>query len=282
MPSPFHRITVDFLVRGSSRVSWELASWFDDPDPWTFTLQAGSGAAEDSDWTTVGAPAVDITYLVDSAPRAVGLEQTTHYRVKLQTGLASYTSPPVRTNGLLPKASWLDAREILRKELLIARLKSGTFGWLYKRKRRGEPADSSDPRTGIVDPVLGTVMRRERDVALNTGYIGGYYKPVPTFCVIEPAGNSATRDPARGNTDPLAETQSARMPAMPAPSPCDVFVADGSDRRWTIEPVQVAASIRDVAVVLECRLTVAPPTDVIYDLPMPPSALAIAPPWPMP
>ena len=54
---PFRRISVDRMVRGVTRIWWQLEPLFQEAGPYEFQLQVGStGVGEAIDWQTIGVP----------------------------------------------------------------------------------------------------------------------------------------------------------------------------------------------------------------------------------
>src|SRR5262245_61757312 len=70
---PFELVNADFMVEGSSRVSWTMRQNFAAPSPYSFQLQVGeTGSNFADDWVNVGAP-VQNTYMIsDPIKRALG------------------------------------------------------------------------------------------------------------------------------------------------------------------------------------------------------------------
>lgn len=134
---PFRRVSVDHMVRGVSRVWWQLEKLFKEPGPYVFQLQFGrTGLRNASDWVDVGTPVTNGYFAFDPAWREAGYTLTTHYRVKLTTPQNVYVSQATSAFGELTERDWLLAREIVRKEQLRHRLVS-IPGFLIKPMRYG-------------------------------------------------------------------------------------------------------------------------------------------------
>ena len=52
----FALVHVSYLIRGGTRVMWQLIPEFNDPLPWTFQLQVGKTGGDDDGWEDVGLP----------------------------------------------------------------------------------------------------------------------------------------------------------------------------------------------------------------------------------
>jgi hypothetical protein len=116
---PFRRVSVDHMVRGVTRVWWQLEKLFNDPGPYTFQLQFGrTGLRDAGDWKNVGQATVNNYYAEDPAFREAGYDLLAHYRVVLTTPQGTYVSQPANCFGELTEKDWVLAREIIRKEQL--------------------------------------------------------------------------------------------------------------------------------------------------------------------
>jgi hypothetical protein len=272
----FDRILVDHLVRGSTRVSWGGVYYqFADPQPWSFTLQVGStGNPLADDWAACAAPTTNF-FAIDPQQRDLGTVRTLHYRVQLTTPNGVYYSNPAAVFGLLNLHDWLIAREVVRKELLRHHLAT-VPGWLLKRRRSGPTlpaAAAADPRTAVVDPLTGDIMRREGRAALvteGTEYVGGYYDALPFSLDTDNLAEFDTVDPQEhGNVNDDALQVSARALLLPQIVYRDVFVAAHSDLRYELGRVKVTVHQRGVPLVgtVACRRLSF--SDVIYTVPVP-------------
>lgn len=272
----FSRVMVDHLVRGVTRVSFELFYQFPDPPPWHFRLQVGeTGVPAADDWADVGLPVTDAFALVDPARRDFGQLRTVHYRVVLETARGAYTSRPAAALGLLGVHDWLLAREVVRKELLRHRLAT-VDGWLLKRRRSGpaQPAAAAaDPTTGVLDPLTGDIIARTGPAAattLGTEFVGGYYAPAPFALDVDDLASFDAVDPAvTGTTDRDAFRAKARALLIPALAYRDVFVARHSDLRYELGRVEVAAHQRGVPLVGNVAARLLPFADIVYTIPVP-------------
>ena len=270
----FSRVQVDHLVRGGTRVWWSVSYLFHAPQPWSFALQWGStddpGA---DDWATVAGPATNVWTLTDPNRHLSGMRPSSYYRVVLTDASgAAYTSRPVGVLGLLDTRSWLEAREVARKEDLLLRGYAAVDGWLLKRRLSGpgqSPTQAADPRTMVVDPLTGGILKRQDSPAtVGTPYLGGYYAPVPWKVQLQPGAWDAEVDAeGGGNADPDATILAGnRAVLFPLPARRDVFVAEGSDFRYEIHKVTVLAAFRGVPIVGAVDLRRLPFGDIIYDL----------------
>ena len=257
----FNRITVSRIVAGGTRVDWYMHSQFRDPLPYTFQLQVGrTGSNNADDWIDVGDPVVNTFYAVDDEKRLHGKGNWTHYRVKVTTTVDTYYSTPEPCAGILSPLDWRRAKEILRKEQLRFRKSGGSEGYLLKRKNYGELCDCRDSQTGEL-----LIPNHER--CYGTGYVGGYYDPIPcVYIEYIPTANRTHIDIYRGTVDDIS-TQ-ARILAVPRVDSYDIWVDKTSDDRWAIHSIKEVATYRGVPLVLMVEMRFIQYSDVIYKLPI--------------
>ncbi|TMJ00815.1 MAG: LamG domain-containing protein [Alphaproteobacteria bacterium] len=274
LPGPaFQRVNVDYMILGETRVTWVFERHFKDPDPdtWVYQLQAGAHGRMPSyktagsperidDWVDVGAPVINAAALFDTAHRAFGKTLTIAYRVKLTTPKGYYLSPPGTSLGLLDKHDWLKAREIVRRELLLHRKYASQSGFLFRKRRDG------DPCTKCLDPATGDVTLSQCDICKGTRFVDGYFAPVPmTFASLS---NKSTRE-MREQTmrGPIKEdVVEGRVVAVPGMESQDVWADGASDLRYRVQKVTQAAHVKNVPVILSLELRQEPLSDVIYTL----------------
>lgn len=261
----FDRVVVDHLMAGASRVSWRLRPRFQDPGPYTFQLLIGeSDIAAADDWTPIGTPEVDVVQLFDTTqPRDLTFSPTTRYRVRMTTSEGVYDSPPVDCLGRLNRRDWLIARAITRRELLHSEKRAGSFGWLFKRRKR-TPAVTDNL---VIDYASGEVIKTANTEGVGTDRIGGYFAPVAMFMSLGEPNSYPQRDETVGMTDALV-TQ-ARAINYPAVEHNDVWATATGDLRYAVHGVNVIAQVREVGILVQATLRQLSPTDPIYDLDLP-------------
>lgn len=266
----FDRVSVDFLQRGGARVAWRLFRLFADPGPYAFQLQYSDvGVASSDAWVACGAPVSNESFAVDPIRRGFGKHQVGAYRVVLTTGLGTYVSHPAGLAGILPPHDWNIAREILRQNRLRLRVAAGVQGWLFKRRLSGPTPDPRDLARAAIDSIDRSVIRPAGAETVGTAYTGGYFNPVPLYVELGPASHREMLDQQTGTLDPPGRSVTGFAPMVPEIMSQDVFVADGSDRRYYVNPVQNVAEWRGVPLLARLDLRVAPANDVVYTLPLP-------------
>lgn len=262
-PSPFRRMAVDYLTEGAARVTWEFDRQMTDPDPYIFQLQASmSGTPGTDDWDDVGPPVRDAMFLLDPAKRLYGMSSVLHYRVILVTPCGTYTSPAVAAEGLLDRQGWLLVQEVLRKELLILRGLLRQEGYLLKAKRYGTPC-------ACVDPQSREILESACLTCFGTGIVGGYFAAVPAvFANMDPITTRERQAYNEGLGTVRPTTTRGRFAATVPVVQRDAWAAFGSDDRYYVHTVGVAADWRGVPVVNQVELRLAPRSDVLYKVPI--------------
>jgi hypothetical protein len=260
----FDRVTVDHVLKNGTRVSWRLRPEFMAPPPFTFQLQIGeSGLAEADDWTDLGDPTDDVVYLLDeTGQHDFAVMPTTHYRVKLTTVYDTFYSPPVNCWGRMHRHDWLNARAIIRRELLRQKICAGAYGWLFKRRKRTEPVTN----TAVVDFLTKEIINTQGTEGVGTDLIGGYFQPVPFFIDLAPNDRYSRRS-EQGQIDEQAPI--GRSAAFPELDHGDVWATATGDARYAVHRVTTLAQIRGVPIIVAPALKRLSPSDPIYDLPLP-------------
>ena len=260
----FEMVHVSYLIRGGSRIMYQLIPEFHDRLPWEFQLQVGSTGSNDSnDWENVGLPVENTCYAIDPEKRVYNKSQGTHYRVRLNTPDGTYYSDPIEKGGILGVRDWRLAREIVRKERLRLRYTSQD-GYLIKRRSTGE-----DCRT-CLDLQTNEVTDPYCPECWGTGKQCGYYYPMACIWVdMDPrTGRRHVDDQAvRGTINDI--TVKGRMLMLPLIDELDVWVSRKTDDRYFIHTVQSIAEVRGVPLIASVELRPAPFTDVIYEIPIP-------------
>lgn len=258
----FSKISVDYLVAGNARISWELNRHFIDPGPYTFQLQMGrTQLADADDWIDVGAPVVDTYFALDTSKRLFGKTLDVHYRVELTTTIDTYVSPAVNSYGLLSKRDWLFAREMTRKELLRHSVFTSPSGYLLKAIRYGPKCPT------CLDTYTGEISNSRCPDCYGTGYENGYFAPLSAFYA--DVGLDTTRDKIDPNKGmDKQDVIQARFIGDTQLYTYDVWINGTSDERYYIHTVQVASQIRGVPIVYQAELKLAPFSDVVYTVPL--------------
>lgn len=258
----FERLSVSYLLRGGTLVSWELTDTFRDPAPLSFQLEVGGTANQDSDdWETIGLPVVDGLYAVDDQQRVYGKTNWTHYRVRLTAPSGEYLSPAIGLLGILDHRDWRLAQEIYRKEELRSR-SATQQGYLLKRRITGTACE-------CVDPQLGESRNPECPLCYGTGIRCGYMLPLPcVWADFSPRTHRTAIDAGgRGTTNNVVTR--CRMSLLVPVFQNDVWCSRRTDDRYYIHNVQHIAEHRGVPLVGQVEMRLAPVSDPIYNVVIP-------------
>jgi hypothetical protein len=250
------------VIAGGTTVAWELAPEVRDPGPYACSLEHGTTSNPDADdWAVVAGPEDDAFALTDPDQRVYGLTDWGFYRVRAVTGSRTLVSEPVGALGTLDWRDWCLAREIARKETLVAALASQD-GYLLKRRVSGPRCDS------CYDPVARNALRADCPDCFGTGFACGYYAPLAGVWATLSTRTAHTRAvPGRGTVADVVHR--ARMLAAPLMGELDVWVARRTDARYYVHTVAHAAEVRGVPVVSEVELRQIPFSHPLYGLAMP-------------
>lgn len=261
----FDRVTVDHVLATGSRISWRLRTDFADPPPYTFQLQYGeSGLAGADDWTDTGDPEDDVVTIFYSGDQQdFAVVPTTHFRVKLVTYRNTYYSQPVPYWGRVNRHDWINARAIIRRELLRHRVGAGTTGWLFKRRKRTPPVTN----TNVVDFLTNEVINTQNTAGVGTDRLGGYFQPVLFQMDLAPDERHSHRDGQFGQIDNSVVL--ARAIAFPELDHGDVWASASGDMRYAVHKVKNWAHVRNMPIIVSPELRRLSASDPIYDLPLP-------------
>lgn len=256
---PFRQVAVDHMVRGVTRVWWQLEPAFNDPGPRVFQLQFGNTGLRDSpDWHNVGSPVVDGYVAYDDAWRNFSGDLLTHYRVTLTTDKDIYVSQAVSCFGELAERDWVLAREVLRKEQLRHKYVS-VSGFLLKPYRFGRPCKRCR------DELTGEVLDSNCPICNGTSFEVGYHPPLEMQCwdlslqTITEQQDSQLKGTTR---EPTPVT--ARVIGFPTINRYDIWVNGSSDERWLVQRIQVAAAMRGVPLVYNIEMGLLPFSNPAY------------------
>lgn len=263
-PSPFDRVVVSYLVKGGTRVMWELVPSFNDERPLEFQLQVGTTANNDADdWEDVGLPVTDQYFAVDGEKRVFGKTQYAYYRLLLTSPQGQYVSDPVSLWGTLAQRDWRLAREVVRKEL-VAHKGSSQLGYLLKRRVTGVRCKRC----------LDHMTKEVRDPACpscyGTGFQCGYYYPMAcVWANMSPKTRRTELDGGQGRGTIQDVTVRARMTLIDLMTEDDIWVNRVTDDRYYVHEVQHVAEWRGVPLVGQVELRPIPFSSIIYDIEIP-------------
>lgn len=260
----FDRVVVSHLIRGGTKVMWELLPGFTDPNPLSFQLQVGTTANPDADdWADVGTPVDNLYYAYDPDQRVFGKINWSYYRVLVTSSLGTYTSSPTGTAGTLSRRDWLKARNLVRRKLVTFKLGEGQEGYLLKRRVTGQRCRLClDEQTlEVRDPVCPSCY--------GTGFECGYYYPMD--CVWANIGLRARRlhldGQGRGTVGDV--TVSAQMILTDLMGEDDVWVNKLTDERYFVHKVEHSIEVRGVPILGNVELRPIAYSSAIYSIEIP-------------
>jgi len=261
----FKRLTVDVhfnpIVNRRVLVEWALDESFIEEGPYTFTLYWSESPTADI-WVPI-CEVIDQPWAYDTNPRLpLGKGTDFFYRVVLEDGNGNlYQSQAVNGTSYWGRYDWTLAREIIRKEIMLMRKRTGVKGYLYKRRAFGDPCPCTEPVTGqINDPNC--------DSCYGTSYVGGYYEPFEYWVTINPSQHIRKLDAEAGLITENIET--VRGLAYPSPESNDFWVNAATDQRYVVmSGITALALHRGIPLILQLRLQERSRSDAMYKLPLP-------------
>jgi hypothetical protein len=262
--NPFDRVVVSYLIRGGTRVYWELKQEFIDKGPYTFQLQVGqSDNVNADDWQDVGGPLQDIFYAVDGEQRIYGNTRWQFYRIQLTTPTAIYLSDPTGLWGTLEPRWWRIARERLRQEIVaLKKGPGGQLGYLLKRRVTGQPCPV------CLDHTTGEITNPDCPTCYGTGFFCGYFYPIScVWASMSPRKVHYNQDPQRGTTADIVV--SARMANIWMMTEDDIWINKVTDDRYYIHSIENAVEVKGVPVSADVEMRVIPASDPVYGIAIP-------------
>lgn len=267
----FDRVVVSYLIKGGTKVMWELLPTFTDPNPLTFQLQVGTTADNNADdWTNVGGPITNAYVAYDATQRVFGKTNWAYYRILLTSPKDRYVSSPVDVRGTLSKRDWLKVRNLARRKLTTFRMGEAQEGYLLKRRVTGQRCltcldfITEEPRQSTDCPEC-----------FGTTFSCGYF--YPTDCVwakLSPKNEHVTLDTQMRGTinDQMVRAQMLLNDLLIED---DVWVNKFTDDRYYIHSVQHTTEIRGVPVLGQVELRLIPYSSRIYQIEIPEQLLAL-------
>jgi len=246
---------------GGTTVQWQLDPSVRDEGVYRYTLQTGNAGVTDPDaWQDVVSE-TEVCFLTDPERRLPGTFPFTHYRIRLETGERSYYSRPLHTMGRLGYEDWRKYVSVIRAEHVLLARKTGIEGILSKRKISGRPCRRCR------DFNTGDVLDAACQSCFGTGWLGGYYKPVPCcWFDVHPADTSIRYDlQVQG---PVTNTRfEARAIASPLLVSGDIWMNKQNSERYRIVQLQPIVETKAVPVVYQLAMERLPFSDIAYQLP---------------
>jgi hypothetical protein len=246
---------------GGTMVQWTLDPRVRDTGEYHYTLQTGNAGTDDrAAWRNV-AEGTDTCFLIDPKRRLPGAVSYTHYRLRLRTGERIYYSRPLHTMGNLTYEDWRIYLGVIRAEHVQLVSKTGIPGVLHKRRISGNPCRRCR------DHNTREVKDDHCPVCLGTGWVRGYYKPIPCFYLDVSPGDASIRYDINGQGPAAGTVFQARGIAVPLLITGDVWMNSLSTERFRIIQVVPVAEQKGVPAVYQLLIERLPFSDVAYTLP---------------
>ena len=232
---------------------WEVTSAQEVPTAYDLYVERAEGPA--GPWTTLAGPFQDQYIFRDFSPNLLHEWRKLFYRIRVvhkPTSEEQIFGP----TALLPEPD-LIALEIQRQEDVLLREFTGRRAWIY-------PVRTFGPKCLCYDKISG---RRTRTGCLNcfdTGYMGGYHRPIEFYIQIDPEADSPSNTNVAGERH--EKNTSARCINFPPAKPKDVII-EAENRRWQVVTVAKTERLRSV-VHQELTIHHIPKGDTEYKLPI--------------
>jgi hypothetical protein len=209
-----------------------------------------------SDYITVCVTDV-CPFITDRLDRFKGQQMTGCYRLKLVTGTEEFSSQPFPVLGLLNYTDYRTMLKIERAEMRNHRIL--TKGLFLKQRQMGEPCPHC--RHKLTEKPQVTNCRH----CLNTGFIGGYYAPVPCDAAVDIQTTLDQVDPQVRGPINDGEIQ-VRMLALYQPVIQDVWCNLHTGERFRVLAVKNLVQIKTTPVVHSVQMKRIPNSDIVYSV----------------
>lgn len=258
--SPISAFRIAPSYAGGFSYSWEVSGGFNDPAPWMFTIQLGESPK--GPWKDTSPKLVNMLAWKDEPGKyLVGKSNTLYFRLKLKTKRGTYFSHVMQPYGDLSRRDFLLAREIIRREMLRARVLAGVECDVYIRSTFGPKCPY------CLDPVTGDVRDSHCPKCFGTGRYPAYFGPHRMMLSFSP--DVAHRK--SGSNDGTHETRTFEAMAIgnPVLKHGDVVIDVRQDKRYVVGTASVVSEVRRIPCLQNLVFDEAPLSDVIYKIGLP-------------
>lgn len=262
----FRRLSVDThftpITQNQVLVEWALDPGFIQPGPYTFTLYRGETVEPGTDdWTAV-ARVVDQPWAYDRNPKLPEKGMNIFYKVLLEDDDGQVVeSQAVSGVSYWGRYDWTLAKDIIRKETMLLRKRTGVPGYLFKRRTFGELCD-------CVDPESGQILEDDCGSCFGTGFQGGYYEPFEYWVSMNPTQQLKKLDADQGLL--VRNIETVRALAYPTPQANDFWVHAHTGQRFVVgSQITALARHRGIDLILQLMLEEQGRSDAIYQVPLP-------------
>lgn len=235
---------------------WEIESFTRSTDIITaYDFYIGRSESPEGPFTQLAGPFQDRFSFRDFSPnllhkwRQLYYQLTVVFKPTTETVMAGVTTLDAEPD--------LIALEIQRQEDLLLRNFTGRRCFLFPVKTFGE-------KCVCFDPVMNRKTRSNCVTCFDTGFIGGYMRPIDFYMQFDPDSKSPSPTALIGETQP--RNTSARAIAYPPIKPEDLIV-EAENKRWKVITQTQTERLRSV-VHQELALHMVVRGDVEYKLPI--------------
>lgn len=238
---------------GGHTFTWDVPANFPVAPPWLFQVEHRVGTGG---WESVS-PWLDtlFSYRAGRQARRNANDMDEYYRVVMTWGSSGRCeSVPVGPYGVMSRWDWLQAREVIRRFMLLARKKAGVPTLLWRKITTGAKC------AVCVDASTGVSLDPDCPACMGTRFMGGYHGPYPSWSSFSAHQSDKTYDPADGGVSGATDIASHAVKSLcqPPARKNDVLVDSNSGRRYIVHTVNSAFELRRIPIIQSIVVSEAP------------------------
>lgn len=253
MASPFKSVTCAILYNNHRQLSWELNSEMTYP---TNSILQVENSRAGGPWEVLADDVFDQCIWEDPRIRNYNKYMNEHYRLRLilPTSGEEFVSDPVAAGTIQCYPFSTEAQNIIRQVEKAIEL-SGVTGVLLKRKHWGPRCPDCTDFDGQ------STVNEHCPRCLGTGYDGGYYQGITLNIIKDDVDKDESQgfDAVEGKEDIVG-----RCIAYPWIRFRDVWVEDGTNKRYYVHQVKPTSIYKQVPLIYTFRMRRIEYTDVLY------------------
>lgn len=253
MANPFKSVTCSVRYDNARIISWSMLPGGNYPEDFILEVE---NSRDGGPWETIATNLTNVCAYVDTRRRNYNKYMNENYRVRLKSESThqNWVSEPVHAGytDVYPFSS--EAQNILKQTQNAIRI-SGCSGVLLKKKTWGTKCPDCVDFDGQVS------VNEHCPKCLGTGILGGYYNGISMGVIKDQIVNK--EDDAVMGYNQL-ETVSGRCIAYPWIRNGDVWVEDGTNKRYNITEAVVISAYKTVPLILKVTMHLLERTDVLY------------------
>lgn len=233
-------------------ITWTIKDTREDVHDYLINIYRSN--SESGPWTKIASGLEDRYRYVDGEVDFRNKWRVWYYKLETEnksTGIKEEYSPvSIQVDGDIIVA------EIQRREYMYFKKFVGRKALLYKRRVFGQ-------RCTCYDEILQNHLRDRCLNCFNTGYSGGYHRPIPIYIQFDPTGKSTSM--SQGG-EIQVENGTARTLAIPSIAPRDLII-ESSNKRWRVV-TSVPTEKRREPVHQELQVFGITPGDIAFSVPV--------------